>query len=549
MNSAVYGKISISIDNDELNPLLRPEEKGHLTVTGRNGKSDPVVIPNESVRFFVKTIFTCDDSAVADVNEHGEVIPLHGGLVKISAEYICGGEGRRSEEISVIVRPFYHEYHRTIVFKLFMAMEPFGSLLKESDGKRDDSVYIDFEETLDLIRRFDAITNEMPKIVYLVGWQKGGHDHLYPAFNEVNPRLKRACDADARESMRWLMREAKKYHTDVSVHINLFDGYEDSPLWNLYREKHIFAEHSDAVPAGEDAFFKKYGIRYGRVEQTPLWNSGEFEKRMNELFALLPEILDSHTIHIDNWRCEACPELGISKTDEENTTRKIFEWLRERGLDATSEGSFHGRTEPMTGLQPMSWWDAPYAPSEIPLSLYCGGRRSRSDTDPRFGDTILVEEAVRENVHRKRDLVFGLQDEYCLYTLPWEFLGHFRLLSFDGTVATYSDGVKAQISGNGEPEIFWNSACIREGTTMFVPLLFRKDREIIMYSFRDSNIYTRLPKGWEDIDSLDMYYLDPFGRNEPVLEIEGYPLKNGGFLEYYNKPRCTYLVKPHGEHI
>lgn len=546
MNSPVYRNIKLKADSYELNPVLDPGKNGYLTVTGTDVNGCETVIPNKSVHFMVRTIFTCDDAAVAEITDDGEIIPKHGGLVKISAEYISGGTGCTSDEISVVVRPFYVEYHRTLVYKLFLAMEPHGSLRYESDGKKDSSVELDFEEALDVIRRLDAITNGMPKLVYLVGWQKGGHDHLYPFFNEVNPRLKRECDADARESMRWLMREAKAYNTAVSVHINILDAWEDSPGWDYYHEKHILQETEDGeILTMKGEYFDVLDVHMGLVNYTQLWNSGEFEKRMNELFELLPELYESHSIHLDNWRCEPCPALGITRTDEENMTRKIFAWFRERGFDVTSEGSFHGRTEPMTGLQPMSWWDFPYNLNEMPSSLYSGGRR-RTDCDPRFGDTMLVEGAVRENLRRHRDPLAGIQDEYCLYTLPWEFLNHFRLLSFDGKTARYTDGVSAFITDDGIPEIYWNETRIRRGTTMFVPLLFKEDREIVLYSFRDTAIGIKLPSGWEDVESVDLYYLDPLGKCEPEAEKIDVKIKDG-YLMMGEETRCAYLIKPHAD--
>src|SRR5579872_1800668 len=87
----------------------------------------------------------------------------------------------------------------------------------------------------------DNLTRGMPKIIYLVGWQKGGHDHGYPAWDEVNPRLKRKQDATALESLRWLIREARQFHTTVSLHINMVDAYQQSPLWDEYVKKDIFA--------------------------------------------------------------------------------------------------------------------------------------------------------------------------------------------------------------------------------------------------------------------------------------------------------------------
>ena len=41
---------------------------------------------------------------------------------------------------------------------------------------------------------------------------------------EIPGDVARACDTDPLDSIRWLMRKAKKYHTTVSLHVNLFDG-------------------------------------------------------------------------------------------------------------------------------------------------------------------------------------------------------------------------------------------------------------------------------------------------------------------------------------
>ena len=54
----------------------------------------------------------------------------------------------------------------------------------------------------------DKRTVGIPKIVYLVGWQYNGHDSKYPAWFEVNERLKRPEDKTALESLKWLMKEA-----------------------------------------------------------------------------------------------------------------------------------------------------------------------------------------------------------------------------------------------------------------------------------------------------------------------------------------------------
>ena len=111
--------------------------------------------------------------------------------------------------------------------------------------KDKSKVVLDFVQALEIIRKIDNLTLGIPKIIYLVGWQYNGHDSKYPAWGEVNPELKRPQDKTALESMKWLMSEAFKYNTTVSVHINMFDAYDDSPLWDIYIKNDIIARNTD----------------------------------------------------------------------------------------------------------------------------------------------------------------------------------------------------------------------------------------------------------------------------------------------------------------
>ena len=406
MNDLRFKRIRLHTDRQTLNPLLEPDIKVQLTVYGVTDNGEEIVIPHTMVKYHVTTLLTCGNAEVASVDGSGKVTPKNGGYVKIEAAYVGVGVGQ-SDSVKLVIRPFYHSYHTTLTYKLFMAMEPYGSLWRENDGRRDASVLINAEEALEIIRSLDVITGGMPKIVYLTGWQKGGHDHGYPDIHTPNPRLKRDCDPDAAASIRWLMSEARKVHTTVSFHINLVDAWEDSPLWEEYHKKHILVENSDGsvmnAGGGFSVFPEKYGINVGLVSQRRLWETGEFQKRFAELLEVFPELREAHTIHIDNWRAVSFPARGITKQDDEETIRQMYLYLRDIGLDATSEGSSYGRNEPMTGLQPMTWWDIPYHPSIIPPCLYCGGRISRLDGDPRFGDSIHVEDTVKENLKRGYD--------------------------------------------------------------------------------------------------------------------------------------------------
>ena len=136
------------------------------------------------------------------------------------------------------------DYSQTLVMKIFLARVPHEGKYKRRD-KGESKIELNFEQTLEVIKKIDNLTCEMPKIVYLVGWQFNGHDSKYPSWNCVNEKLKRTQDKNALESLRWLITESKKHNTIVSLHINMFDAYEDSPLWNEYLEKDIIAKDKD----------------------------------------------------------------------------------------------------------------------------------------------------------------------------------------------------------------------------------------------------------------------------------------------------------------
>ena len=115
--------------------------------------------------------------------------------------------------------------------------------LAQPDGKGGSTVFMTFAQALENLKIVDHITRGMPKIAYLMDWQYRGHDDKHPAWHEVNETLKRPTDATALASFLWLKREAQKYNTIVSVHINMTDAYPNSPLWDDYVKADLFGTY------------------------------------------------------------------------------------------------------------------------------------------------------------------------------------------------------------------------------------------------------------------------------------------------------------------
>ncbi|PQB05389.1 endo-alpha-N-acetylgalactosaminidase family protein [Aureitalea marina] len=249
--------------------------------------------------------------------------------------------------------PWMLDYNKTLVTKFFMCSR---------DGKGDfDTVYLDFEGALDVIRKLDNITLGIPKVVYLVGWQYNGHDSKYPSWAEVNNALKRPQDITALQSLRWLIGEARSYNTTVSLHLNMIDAFQDSPLWSTYLEEDVIAKDSLGNPIPGEVFWdmQSYQISY-----TMEWELGLAQQRIDCLLEMIPELKEGGTIHIDAFHSmrpsgvgePISPYTGITMEEEIATQRKIFRYWREKGLDVTCEaGMYWLRKDPFLGLQAASW--------------------------------------------------------------------------------------------------------------------------------------------------------------------------------------------------
>jgi hypothetical protein len=381
--------------------------------------------------------------------------------------------------------------------------------------QKPHNVLCTFEEALEVIRKTDNLTRGIPKIIYLVGWQKGGHDHGFPAWSDVNPRLKRPQDAIALDSLRWLIREGRKHNTTVSLHINMTDVYEQSPLWSEYVAKDCLAKDESGKLYSRGIQMKgepMYTVVYPKE-----WAAGLAQRRIDRLIDMVPELKEGHTIHIDVFIAQdegskplspwhAKPENGaLSPEKYVETQRQIFHHWRDRGFDVTGEGIFwaHPPGEGFTGLQAMSWWyfcDTKYQ-LRIPESLMARGRTDRGgDGDFRFGSSMHGEEIWMEN----KETMPGFLGMFCRTTLPWYYLSRLDRLKIEGDAVLYSGGVIAKTE-DGKKIIRKGDFLLRENDDLFVPALWNP-KEIVAYSrqgYMDRS--WQLPEEWTSVKQVAVH--------------------------------------------
>jgi hypothetical protein len=320
--------------------------------------------------------------------------------------------------------------------------------------------------------------------------------------------LKRPQDETALESMKWLMNEASKYHTTVSVHINMFDAYDDSPLWDTYVENNIIARNADgSLRTGEWG----WPICY-----TQEWNTGYAQKRIDAICEMLP-LANAGTVHIDAFHTWApyspdagsiSPYLGFTAEQETETQRKIYLYWASKGVDVTSEGMRFLRLSAFEGLQPAAWWFSPSVEEYMawPASYYCGGTTNEAE-GWLFGKSMHGEDIFRKDPQQLTDFLH----QFCTQTLPWYYLNRLQRQEYirqsSSREVHFSDGVVTRLEDK-EYTIRQDGKPLQHNGDVFIPALWISKPAIMAYS---TDGYAQktwdFPSDWKRYQSIDLYQI------------------------------------------
>ena len=210
-------------------------------------------------------------------------------------------------------------------------------------------------------------------------------------------------------------------------------------------------------------------------------------KGIDQLVAMVPELKDTHTIHIDAFHTYPpvphayprgrypdrdysfmgiSPYLGYTAEQEAATQRKIFRYFRDKyQMDVTCEGSTFLRFDPFVGLQPMAYhFNGP----TVPPKLYCGTPFERA-------------ESIIQNAPQK---LTGFLDMFCLSGVPFIWSNHWR----------HDDDTNQPQAAD------W--AKVLQGGNVCLPLIWKKERTLIAYSRGGYAGKTwALPDEWKTVTS------------------------------------------------
>ena len=363
-----------------------------------------------------------------------------------------------------------------------------------------------FEESLDLIKRISTITGNTRQVAALTGWQNKGHDSGWPYFNQVNEAL------GGLKKLQWLAREAKKYNTTLSYHVNLDDSNENTP--GFERSIPVLAAGRDGKPYPWSIYFTG-GPQVYRINHTKDFESGFFEERVTAMLDTVPK---TNSVQLDTFRPFSIsfgPGENIGMVEEAVSSAHIVEWFHQRGIAVSSEGpvdalygvidaTYHlfARTDPFHILMTYG-------------KIYGGGKYSQGPGQvlgwAHNQDLVIRPIEWREprfNIHMKWNPVTDdeLRDIYYLGNLTQGYLTtkHLVWLGEDADavradatktayVGRFEDGTVSRVSSSGHWTVIDNGATTVDGDYRAIP---RGDSEIVLYSVAGRRAEVHLPAAW-----------------------------------------------------
>ncbi len=371
-----------------------------------------------------------------------------------------------------------------------------------------------FTDAIKPIQNFAALTDNMPQVVVLWGWQYRGTDTGYPAVEEVNARV------GTYGGMIRLMAEARKYNCNVTLSDNYDDAYMSSPAW----DPAIIARRPDGGLwesrnwSGENSYvigMAKYMRGSGEPTQGPgIERTAYTCKRYRLRDTVLVDVLTYYPIRND-WDHQY-PASGFKNLVEGRY--RVLDEFKAFGVDVMSEAlryAFIGKVSHFAyAQQPLM---NPF--TEEPLRDPFGGEQvpmlatiyRKSAVWGRSGKTngpleTLLDMFFHNGCQNSWQMGSSfdsdpqvLTDWIYIYTLPWLKVRGLDIESFR------RDGGRTVIGleGGGAIELDWQKQTysvsvggveIARDSSTFCPV---DDSRIAFYSLQPIRLSAPIPQGWD----------------------------------------------------
>ncbi len=343
--------------------------------------------------------------------------------------------------------------------------------IKINDHRNPDNPSTNLAQTREIIDYIRNITDGIPQIIYLVGWQYDGHDTGYPAFDQLNHRM------GTSEELYALSSYCDSIESVLSIHCNMDDAYKG----NKYFTPEIMGSDFDGSPI----FWEIFGDSAFHISHYKDVKTGSIFKRLEELFSIFPI---KRSIHFDAMRVTNCnPEweeekIGVIE-EYELGLKPIIQWFNERGVQVTTETQ-NGNPIDLSPLACGIWtkfWLTPEYRLIYHRKLVGGGLpefMAPLEYSSGLGNSITQDFTYipykghldyQTNRAHMKEIIY-------LSSILYHFFLTKEMIEVNwdtnnGYFARYSDDVIATFDGpTGHLKVTWKDLTIAEGADRFVPI-------------------------------------------------------------------------------
>lgn len=353
-----------------------------------------------------------------------------------------------------------------------------------------------FAQALEVIAAVYHVTDGLPQMTYLTGWQYDGHDEGFPSHDKLNERL------GTRDDLLALIREAKeRYNCLISYHINVDDTYRENPGW----DESVVGRDIDGELMRWQVFNGKQSYH---ITHTKDVESGKIFEKMQAMFDLIPV---ERTIHLDAFRYYNYswePDGFIGPMEELVCGIKpIIDFFRERGIDISTEAT-DGWAMESPGWFSGVWHMDSFARTQLYHGKLLGGGRNTSLLALGMGGSIdddLSYHRLETDWPRFLDFIF-------LGSMLYRFYLQREMVEQRAKGSTwylrFGDGVETRIDTAANTLcVTWGELLIAEDGDRCIPV----DGGIYLYSRDGGHKRWLLPEEWRGVP-VEIYSLSRSGR-------------------------------------
>ena len=411
----------------------------------------------------------------------------------------------------------------------------------------DENNLYNAEDILNIIKTVDTVMVGTKKICFLKGWQYNGEDTGFPAFFEVNNCLKREKDASAKESLDWLIAEAKAFNTTVSLSINLTHAKKNSPLYSIYEEKDLLLKNAD----GNLLYTKNnFGNKVNLIDLSKELECGYLERRIERLNEILP-LKKVGVILVEEF--ELKPSFNVKIDALKEARNKIIKLFKKLGADICLDYLYYEkedgvRKESLIGRVPFIFNLSQSLMDYMsrPCSLLCGGKTSNlykecesANMKILFGESVDIATLLKT----PKTLSKALFKEFCTKYLKYRFLNGLDRLTATVTasdvIVNFSKNVTTYLK---EDRLTINGVTAKDGNELVIPTDFIEKGSAVVYTEKGGQIDWNLSKilGFASSQNIELSEINENG----LSEKKRFTRLNNGMLELDLKPgkEAAYLI-------